>query len=229
LLIDFHGAFKPTGLERTWPNQITREGIQGNEYNIFGGTKESPEHKATLPFTRGLAGAADFTPGGFINRQPSQFRTVRVNTQVQGTRASELAMFILIHSPFTVACDAYQNYQDKHGKYLPGMDFLKGLPTVWDETRGLDGEVGKYVVEARRNGKNWFLAAVADRNGRQLAVPLNFLGAGDWNVTLWEDAPDSGENAEHIVKNEKTLRASDTLQLKLAPSGGAVAIFAPGK
>jgi len=229
LLVDFHGAFKPTGLNRTWPNQITREGIQGNEYNKFGGTKESPEHKATLPFTRMLAGPGDYTPGGFINRQPSQFKTVKVNTQVQGTRANELAMFILIESPFTVACDSYNNYKDKDGNYLPGMDFLKGLPTVWDETHGLDGEVGKYVVEARRHGQNWYLAAITDRNARDLAVPMKFLGSGDWKVALWEDAPDSGENAEHVVRNEKTARASDTLQLKLAPSGGTVAIFSPAR
>ena len=226
LLIDFHGAYKPTGLNRTWPNQITREGIQGNEYNKWS-AKETPEHRATLPFTRVLAGPGDYTPGGFLNRQPSQFEIGKGNTQVQGTRAAELAMFILIESPFTVACDSYENYKDQDGQYKPGMDFLKGLPTVWDETRGLAGEVGEYVVEVRRNGKSWYLAAITDRNARELPVSLKFLGAGDWKVTLWEDAPDSDQSAEHLVKNEKTVRASDTLQLKLAPSGGTVAIFSP--
>jgi alpha-glucosidase len=233
LLIDFHGAYKPTGLERTWPNQITREGIQGNEYNKWS-TRETPEHRATLPFTRALAGPADYTPGGLNNRQPSQFQIAQTNpevhgTQVQSTRAGELAMFLLIESPFTVACDSYSNYKDEEGNYKPGMDFLKGLPTVWDETRGLDGEVGKYVVEARRNGKNWYLAAISNSEARQLPVPLKFLGKGDWKVTLWEDAPDSGQNAEHLVKDEKTVRSSDTLQLKLAPSGGIVAIFSPAR
>jgi alpha-glucosidase len=228
LMIDFHGAFKPTGLNRTWPNQITREGIQGDEYNKWS-TKETPEHRATLPFTRVLAGGADYTPGGFANRQPSQFKTNAKPTQVQATRAGELAMFILIESPFTVACDSPDDYKDKDGKYLLGMDFLKGLPTVWDETRGLAGEVGQYVVEVRRHGTNWYLAAITDRNARELPVPLKFLGKGDWKVTLWEDAPDAGENAEHLVRNEKTAHASDTLQLKLAPSGGTVAIFSSGK
>ncbi len=228
LMIDFHGAFKPTGLNRTWPNQITREGIQGNEYNKWS-TKETPEHRATLPFTRVLAGPSDYTPGGFHNRQPSQFENVKVDTQVQATRAGELAMFILIESPFTVACDSYKNYKDQNGKYLPGMDFLKGLPTVWDETRGLDGEVGRFVVEARRNGKNWYLAAITDSSARELHVPLKFLGAGDWNATLWEDAPDSGQNAEHLVKTEKAVRPVDILRLKLAPAGGTVAILSPGK
>jgi alpha-glucosidase len=85
------------------------------------------------------------------------------------------------------------------------------------------------VVEARRNGKNWYLAAISNSSARELTVPLKFLGKGDWKVTLWEDAPDSGQNAENVVKNEKTVRPSDTLQLKLAPSGGTVAIFSPGK
>jgi alpha-glucosidase len=224
LLIDFHGAYKPTGLIRTWPNQITREGIQGNEYNKWS-ERETPEHRATLPFTRVLAGPADYTPGGFVNRQPSQFKKEKTSTQTQGTRASELAMFILIESPFTVACDSYDNYKDKDGNYLPGMDFLKGLPTVWDETLGLVGEVGKYVAEVRRNGKNWYLAAISDSDARELTIPLKFLGAGKWKVTLWEDAPDSDQNAEHIVKNEKRVRSSDNLQLKLAPAGGTVAII----
>ncbi|MGO9114491.1 MAG: glycoside hydrolase family 97 protein [Thermoguttaceae bacterium] len=227
LMIDFHGAYKPTGLNRTWPNQITREGIQGNEYNKWS-TRESPEHRATLPFTRVLAGPGDYTPGGFINRQPAQFKIAKP-TQVQSTRAGELAMFILIESPFTVACDSYNNYKDNEGKYLPGMDFLKGLPTVWDETHGLAGDVGKYVVEVRRNGKTWYLAAITDRSARELPMPLKFLSEGDWKVTLWEDAPDSDQNAEHLVKNEKKVRQSDTLQLKLAPSGGTVAIFLPAQ
>jgi alpha-glucosidase len=227
LLINFHGAYKPTGLNRTWPNQITREGIQGDEYNKWS-TKETPEHRATLPFTRILAGPGDYTPGGFANRQPAQFKPGQKPTQTQGTRAAELAMFILMESPFCVACDLPADYKDAEGKYLLGMDFLKGLPTVWDETRGLAGEVGKYVVEVRRNGKNWYLATICDREGRDVPVPLSFLGAGTWKVSLWQDAPDSGENAEHMVKEEKTVRATDTLSLKLAPSGGTVAIFSPG-
>jgi alpha-glucosidase len=228
LMIDFHGAFKPTGLNRTWPNQVTREGIQGNEYNKWS-NKETPEHRATLPFTRILAGGGDYTPGGFANKQPEQFHTATKPTQVQATRAAELGMFILIESPFTVACDSPADYKDAQGKYLLGMDFLKGLPTVWDETRGLAGEVGQYVVETRRNGKNWYLAAISDRNARELSVPLKFLSSGDWKATLWEDAPDAGVNADHIVKSEKTVRSTDTLQLKLAPSGGTVVIFSPSE
>ena len=228
LLIDFHGAMKPTGLERTWPNQITREGIQGNEYNKWS-TRETPEHRATLPFTRALAGPADYTPGGFLNRQPSQFQIVQHETQVQSTRAAELAMFILIQSSFEVACDSPDHYRDKDGGYQPGMDFLKGLPTVWDETRGLAGEVGKYVLEARRHGKQWYVAAISNQDSRVLPLPLKFLGPGEWKMTIWEDAPDSNQQPEHLIKEEKTVRSSNVLQLRLADSGGAVAIFSAAK
>jgi alpha-glucosidase len=217
LMIDFHGAYKPTGFERTYPNQITREGIQGNEYNKWS-TRETPEHRATLPFTRALVGSADYTPGGFLNRQPKDFVPVQTvknggSTEVQSTRAGELAMFLLIESPFTVASDSIENYKTDSGAWQPGMDFLKALPTTWDETHGLAGEVGQYVLEARRHGASWYLAAIADRNGRQLTVPLSFLANGKWKMSIWEDAPDS----------------LDPLALKLAPSGGMVAILSPSE
>lgn len=229
LMIDFHGAFKPTGMERTYPNQITREGIQGNEYNKWS-TRETPEHRATLPFTRGLAGPADYTPGGFLNRQPAEFVPVQTvkdggSTQVQSTRAGELAMFLLIESPFMVACDSVDNYMTAAGEWKPEMAFLKALPTTWDETRGLGGEVGQYAVEARRHGESWYLAAITDRTERDVPVPLNFLGPGKWKVRIWQDAPDSAEHPEHVAMSEKEVSSADALALKLAPSGGMVAIL----
>ena len=221
LMVDFHGAFKPTGMIRTYPNQITREGILGNEYNRWS-SRVTPEHKVTLPFTRMLAGPADFTPGGFLNRPLAQFQFNVQPTQVQGTRCAELALFVCLESPIINAADDPSHYRDQ-----PGIDFLKVVPTVWDDTRVLDGAVGKHVVIVRRNGARWFLGALTDRNGRELPVPLKFLGAGKWKVTLWEDASDSDQNGEHLVKSDRTARPSDTLHLKLAPAGGAVAVFSP--
>ena len=233
LMIDFHGAYKPTGLERTYPNQITREGIQGNEYNKWS-TRETPEHRATLPFTRALVGPADYTPGGFLNRQPAEFVPVQTvhsggSTEVQSTRAGELAMFLLVESPVTVACDSIENYKTPSGDWQPGMDFLKALPTTWDETHGLDGEVGQYVVEARRHGSSWYLAAIADRNGRDLTVPLGFLAQGKWKMRLWQDAPDSLAHPDHLAYAEKVVSPSEALALKVAPSGGMVAILSPSE
>ena len=219
LMINFHGAYKPTGLNRTLPNQITREGVLGNEYNRWS-TRVTPEHKLTLPFTRFLAGPADFTPGGFQNRQPSQFKANGKSAEVQDTRAAELALFVIYDSPICCVCDSPDHYRDQSG-----VDFLKIVPTVWDDTRVLDGEVAQHLVMARRSGNDWFLGAMTDRQARDIAVKLDFLGAGRWKMRLWQDAADSDVNAENLVIVERPVSATDTVTLHLATSGGAVAYF----
>jgi alpha-glucosidase len=221
LMIIFHGAFKPTGMIRTLPNQVTREGILGNEYNRWS-TRVTPEHKLTLPFTRFLAGPADFTPGGFLNRQPDQFKVDGKAAQVQGTRCAELALFVVYDSPVCCVCDHPSHYRDQ-----PGAEFLKIVPTVWDDTRVLDGAVGEHLVMVRRSGARWFLGALTDRSARDIPVKLNFLGPGSWMLKLWKDAPDSDTAGEHLVTEQRTVTAADVLTLRLARAGGAVACFEP--
>ncbi|HVV74136.1 MAG TPA: glycoside hydrolase family 97 protein [Verrucomicrobiae bacterium] len=221
LMVNFHGAFKPTGMIRTYPNQITREGILGNEYNRWS-ARVTPEHKTTLPFTRLLAGPADFTPGGFLNRQLDQFRPNVRPTEVQGTRCAELALFVCLESPIVNACDHPSHYRGQ-----PGLDFLKLVPTVWDDTLVLDGAVAEHVVIARRHGKTWFLGALTDRHARDIKLSCAFLKSGTWRVKLWKDAPDSDTNGEHLVTEERVVRASDELVLHLAPAGGVVAVLEP--
>ncbi len=223
LMINFHGAYKPTGMIRTWPNQVTREGVLGNEYNKWS-TRVTPEHKVTLPFTRFLAGPADFTPGGFINRQPSQFKTKVSPTQVQGTRAGELALFVVYDSPVGCVCGSPENIRGE-----PGSDFLKLVPTVWDETRVISGTVGEQILMARRSGSDWYLGALTNSSPRNLSVILDFLGKGKWNMRVWRDAPDAKENAEHISTEERTVKLGDVLNLKLAPAGGAVVRLWPAQ
>lgn len=219
LMVNFHGAFKPTGMIRTHPNQITREGILGNEYNRWS-SRVTPEHKVTLPFTRLLAGPGDFTPGGFLNRQLDQFRPNVRPTQVQGTRCSELALFVCLESPIVNAADHPSHYRNQ-----PGLDFLRIVPTVWDDTRVLDAAIGEHVVIVRRNGNRWFLGALTDRNARAITVKLDFLGRGPWTLKLWKDAPDSDTNGEHLATEQRVVTAADVLTLHLAPAGGAVASF----
>ncbi|HWD18751.1 MAG TPA: glycoside hydrolase family 97 protein [Verrucomicrobiae bacterium] len=219
LMVDFHGAYKPTGLSRTYPNQITREGVLGNEYNKWSNLA-TPEHKLTLPFTRFLAGPGDFTPGGFRNRQPTNFSVISTNTEVQGTRAAELALFVTLDSPIGCACDSPEHYRGQ-----PGVDFLKIVPTVWDETRVLDGVVGEHLAIVRRHGKDWFLGAMTDATGRALPVSLNFLGNGAWKMRLWKDGPRAATDAEDLDTEERTVTAADTVTLSLAPNGGAAAVF----
>jgi alpha-glucosidase len=216
LMVNFHGAFKPCGFERTYPNQITREGILGNEYNKWS-KQVTPAHKLTLPFTRFLEGPADFTPGGFLNRQPSAFKTNVKPTQVEGTRAAELALFVCYDSPLCCVCDAPEHIRDQ-----PGADFLKLVPTVWDETLALDAAVGEHLVMARRCGDDWYLGAMSAGDAREIPVKLDFLGSGRWKLKLWHDAPDSDQDAEHLATDDQAVAAGDTLTLKLAPNGGTV-------
>lgn len=221
LMVNFHGAFKPTGMIRTYPNQITREGIMGNEYNRWS-SRVTPEHKATLPFTRLLAGPADFTPGGFLNVPPDKFRPNNPPTKVQGTRCAELALFVCLESPIINACDHPSHYRDQLG-----LDFLKIVPTVWDETRVPDGAVGEHVVIVRRSGERWFLGALTDRNTRNIPVKLDFLGPGSWKLKLWKDAADSDVDGQHLDVQERVVTSADELTLHLARAGGAVAFFEP--
>jgi alpha-glucosidase len=219
LLVNFHGAFKTSGFDRTYPNQITREGVLGNEYNKWS-EQVTPTHRVTLPFTRYLEGPGDYTPGGFLNRQPEAFKTKVKPTQVQGTRAAELALFVVYDSPVTCVCEHPDRLRDQ-----AGIDFLKIVPTVWDDTRVLDGVVGEQIVMARQSGDDWFLGALTNEQAREIAVPLDFLGDGQWKVTVWQDGADAAQNAEDLATEELTVSAGDTLTLKLAPAGGSVARF----
>jgi alpha-glucosidase len=234
LMVDFHGAFKPTGMIRTFPNQITREGILGNEYNKWS-ARVTPEHKTTLPFTRLALGPGDFTPGGFLNTPPAQFQPVQqtgvaqkgrgpapTSTEVQGTRCAELALFVCFESPICCVCD-----HPSHIKDQPGADFLKIVPTVWDDTKVLDGEVGRHLVMVRRSDKDWFLGALTDRDRRNISVKLDFLTPGQWKMTLWKDASDAKVNGRRLDLEERIVTAREKLKLPLAPAGGAVARFTP--
>jgi len=217
LMVDFHGAYKPTGFERTYPNQVTREGVLGNEYNIWS-RRSTTKHKITLAFTRFLTGPADFTPGGFINRQPEKFHTDSNSTEVQGTRTAQLALFVIYNSPLTVACDRPEHYYNQ-----PGADFLKIVPTTWDETHVLKGQVADYLIEARRKNNDWFIGGMTDENARQFTIPLNFLPAGKYKITVWQDAADSGENAEHLNTSTKIISRIDHLNINMVRNGGYVA------
>jgi len=219
LLVDFHGAFKPTGMRRTWPNLITREGVLGNEYNKWS-SRVTPEHTVTLPFTRMLAGPMDFTPGGFRAISPAAFKPRNIAPFVMGTRAHQLAMLVVYESPLQFLCDSPASYRGQ-----PGLDFLKVTPTTWDETLVLNGAIGEYVTIARRNGDRWFLGSMTNSEARELKVPLKFLGAGEYRVHIFRDAPESADSPNWIHEETRQVSASGTLELKLAPAGGFAAYF----
>jgi alpha-glucosidase len=218
LLIDFHGTYKPTGMARTYPNFITQEGVLGNEYNKLGGNRCTPLHAITLAFTRALLGPMDFTPGGFLDRAPEEFKTT-VPAEVMGTRARQLAMTVIYPSPLLVLCDSPRNYRGK-----AGVKFLRAIPTVWDESVVLQGEVGKSIVIARRSGEKWYLAAMNGEAAAQLVVPLNFLGAGKWLLQQFADKSD-GSDYQTVLESEEKVNPKSTITLSLLPAGGYAGII----
>lgn len=218
LMVDFHGAYKPDGLRRTWPNYMTQEGVLGNEYNKWS-DRVTPDHKATLPFTRMLTGPMDYTPGGFLNCTKDSFKT-GVPARTLGTRANELALMVIYDSPVACLCDHPDHYRNQ-----PGADFLKIVPTVWDDTRVIDGQIGDYIIMARQSGGRWFVGAITDWTARTITIQPGFLPSGKFNAQIWKDAADSDVNAQHLEKENRTVDSKDELKINLAPGGGCVIVF----
>lgn len=221
LVVDFHGSFKPTGMRRTYPNQLTREGVQGMEYSKWS-YRTTPYHDVILAFTRMLAGPMDYTPGCFNNATRAQFKPSQVNPECQGTCAHQLALYAVFFSPLQMLSDYPEIYD-----HSPGMAFLDEVPTVWDETRAVEGDPGEYVVVARRSGEKWYLGGITTWTPRKLDLPLSFLGPGTYQAQIFSDGPDAGENAKSLAITTKRVEASDHLTANLAPGGGVAVIFTP--
>ncbi len=221
LVVDFHGAYKPTGLRRAYPNLLTREGVMGMEYSKWS-DRITPEHDVTLPFTRMLAGPMDYTPGCFQNATREQFKPRRVQPMCQGTRAHQLAMYVVYLSPLVILSDYPESYDNQ-----PGIEFLEKVPTVWDETKVLNGEPAKYITVARQHGDTWYLGAMTNWDARDLGIPLNFLGAGEYKAEIFADGPDTDKVATSLAISKKRVKSSDKLAVHLAPGGGVAVIFVP--
>jgi len=211
LLVDMHGAYPPTGLNRTYPNYLTQEGIMGAEYNKWS-RRVTATHNVSLAYTRMLLGPVDYTPGGFRNATPANFQVINSPPQVQTTRGHGLGMFVVYESPFQMVADSPDIYQN-----AGGFDFIRAVPTTWDETRFLAGDIDEFVVVARRKGKDWYIGAMGNEQAREISLPLAFLGAGKFKAKLWQD----GAEPTALAVSERAVTSADTLQLKLAPSGGA--------
>jgi alpha-glucosidase len=218
LMVDFHGAYKPDGIIRTWPNMITREGLMGNEYYKFS-DKMSPEHNVKLAFTRMLAGQMDYTPGAFLNVTREKYKQ-QTPAVVWNTRAAELSKFVIYESPLTVVCD--------HPDYIlnqPGADFLKVVPTTWDDIRFLGGYPGDYVAIAKRSGNKWFLAVMNNSIGRTVELSTDFLPAGNYEAEIWADSKKSDREPEDLKKSTQVLKPGGKIKIILAKNGGFVAVI----
>ncbi|MBP5620657.1 MAG: glycoside hydrolase family 97 catalytic domain-containing protein, partial [Thermoguttaceae bacterium] len=219
LLVDYHGMYKPTGMERTYPNQITREGVRGNEYNRW--SKNTATHMATLPFTRCMLGPADYTPGGFLNEHSDTFKSLNaykdksIDCHVVGTRSHELALCMIYDSPLRCLSDLPRNYRNQ-----PGLDYLRNLPTVWNETIALDGRIGEFYVVARRSNDDWFVSGITNEKARDFSVKLDFLADGDYEGVVYADVPESDKDATQISITAKTFHKGDVLNTKAVRDGG---------
>jgi len=212
LMVDFHGANKPVGLERTWPNEVTRESIRGHEFHILRYRRTlSPEHDCILPFTRYVIGAGDYTPTVF---NPKELRGF--------TWARELAQAVVFTSPFLCYADHPTNYLAN-----AALDVMKAIPSVWDETVVLPGsDVGKTVAFARRSGQRWFIGIINGGQNSTLDIPLSFLKRGEYQMIQLGDAPDRDDGWQ---REEKAVKRSDNLRMTLRPGGGCVVELRPKK
>jgi alpha-glucosidase len=218
LLLDLHGAYIPAGLQRTYPNFITQEGVLGAEWNKMD-KRITPQHNLTLPYTRMLAGPMDYTPGGFRNGTPASFNVRAVLPLTQTTRGQALAMYVVYDSPLQMVSDDPDTYRN-----AAGFDFIRRVPTAWDETRFLAGEPGRDIVLARRSGKTWYVGAMTASDAEEREVkraPLRFLPPGKYHATIWED----GDTPNDVRRREYDVTAGDGLVLRLPAAGGAVVVL----
>lgn len=213
IMIDAHEPIKPTGLRRTFPNMMTREGVRGQEYNAWS-EGNPPEHTTVLPFTRMLAGPLDYTPGIF----DLLFDDYKDRERVHSTIAKQLALFVVLYSPLQMAADLPENCKNN-----PAFQFIKDVPVNWDETRVLNGKIGDYVTIARRADDDWFIGSITDENSRMLELPLDFLDEDtEYRVTVYSDGPTADWEVEpyDIEIRGFNVTAIDTLEVKLARGGG---------
>ncbi|WP_080058709.1 glycoside hydrolase family 97 protein [Spirosoma aerolatum] len=216
LHIQFHGAYKPTGIHRTYPNELTREATLNYETNKWSGL-DTPDHDIVFPFTRLLAGPTDMHLGGFRAVPDKQYKIQYTRPLMHGTRCHQLAMYVVLESYLNMVCD----YPDAY-KGQPGFAFIQQVPTTWDETRVLNAEVGQYITVARRKGTDWFIGSITNSTARELSVKLDFLSDGNYTAELYADAPDVAQHPNHLIQQTQTVGRLEVVSLTLAAGGGQV-------
>ena len=224
MLIDYHGAYKPSGLNRKYPNVVNYEGVKGMEHDKLGSTRITPSHDVVLLFTRMVAGPMDYTPGAMHNATGANFRNISSEPMSQGTRAHQAAMYIMYDAPIQMLADNPVLYrrEDAYTKFLTQM------PTVWDTTIGIDGKIGQYAIMARRSGNRWFIGALGDWGIHTFEVNADFLDKGKkYKMTIVEDGMNVEHHASDYVIKSKDITATDKIKITMASGGGWVAILTP--
>lgn len=215
IMIMFHGAPKPSGFTRTYPQAITREGVLGSEFNIWS-AKASPKHNVTLPFTRMLSGPMDYEPGLLNNATAKNFRAVEENVMSFGTRTNQLAMYVVYESPVQ-----FFSGNPSQGMREPEfMELLGSIPTIWDTTIVLDAKIAEYIITARKKDDNWYIGAMTDSVSRKFSIPLNFLNDHHYTAIICEDGLNADRYAADYKLSSRVVTSKDNLSFTLAPGGG---------
>ena len=222
ILVDFHGDQKPATMTRTWPNLINTEGVRGMEWDKWS-AETDPKHSTTLPFTRMFLGPMDYTPGAMLNATKTDFRAVMNRPMSLGTRCQQLALYVIYDAPLQMLSDSPSNYE----REPEAMEFLKPVPSVWDDTKPLSGKISDYVVVARRSGNDWYVGAMTDWTARDLDIDFSFLPDGDFHMQSYEDGVNADRMASDYKMKKSDVNKSTKLKVHLAPGGGWAAHLAP--
>ena len=221
LFVDFHGAYKPTGLHRTYPNVLNHEGVYGLEQAKWDNKSDFVLNEVTIPFIRMVAGPMDYTQGAMRNAQKNNFAAVYTEAMSQGTRCRQLAEYVIFESPFNMLCDSPSNYLNED----ECTQFIATVPTVWDETVVLDGKVGEYLVIARRKDFHWYVGAITNWEERDLYLDLSVLpNFGAKSGRIFRDGPNANRAARDYVA-EQVQVMGNKVKVHLAKGGGAVMVF----
>ncbi len=220
LLVDFHGAFKPSGLRRVYPNVVNYEGVKGSENNKWS-AQITPEYNVTIPFIRMAAGPMDYTPGAMSNAQEDNYNISFDRPMSLGTRAHQVAMYVVYEAPLQMLCESPSRYDEEQ----ESVDFMVRIPTVWNETTVLKGVMGDYIAVARRKDDTWYIGAMTDWTPRELELDLSFLPEGKFKMEVFKDGVNADRFAEDYKLDTEDVNKSSKITVQMAPGGGWAAII----
>lgn len=223
LVIDFHGCPKPSGLNRTWPNVLNFEAVYGLENLKWAANADMVTYDVTVPFIRMVSGPMDYTPGAMRNATMTNWRAIDSEPMSQGTRCHQLAEYVVFEAPLEMMCDSPSAYKAEQ----ECTDFITAIPTVWDETKALDGQMGEFAVIARRQGNKWYIGALNNWEERTITLDLSFLPEGKYGAEIFRDGVNADRIASDYVRELQLLPDSRKLTVKLAPGGGTVIRISP--
>ena len=222
MLIDFHGSYKPDGLQRTYPNALTREGVKGMEHDKWS-RDITPEHDVTLPFTRMVAGPMDYTPGAMVNMERANFQPSFSRPSSQGTRVHQMALYVVYESPLQMLADNPSNYR----KEQECTNFIARVPVVWDELKVLEAKTGDYLLLARRSGKDWYVGGITDWNSRDFDLDFSFLDDQEYLLEIFQDGINADRYASDYRHIRTEIKPGVPMKIHLAAGGGWAARLTP--